>query len=138
MDKYSVYSDDKLIFELYPYSDVHQHVKVINANTIPYKVFLHLPKVVSANYAIYKFEQILPETGEVNFGYTITQDEIHPWLDLLSDVLDWSIGQHMYKLSFVQKTTNETCDLYFSYRLQNNNPEKPYDYMSKYGTCYTA
>lgn len=132
MDKCMVYSEDKLVFELYPYSEVHQHVKTINSNTLPYKVLVHLPKVIDTNYVLYQITQILPDTGDVNFEYCVDKKPNHPWLDILSELIDWSIGQHIYKMSFIQRYNNQTCDLYFSYRLQDDHPPKPYDYMSKY------
>ena len=51
------------------------------------------------------------------------------WYRFLSRMLDMETGYHNYRLTFRNKTTHDTCLLYFAYTIQNNDPEKPYIYM---------
>lgn len=132
MDKYSTYADGNLVLELGDYSYVQTCVKIINTHTIPNKVVVKVPKLLSSNYVLYEVKQILPDTGEVDFSFCIEKKSGHPWMDIIPEFFDWTIGQHMYKFSFVNIYTNETCSAYLTYRSQQDNPERPYAYMDKY------
>ena len=47
-----------------------------------------------------------------------------PWHNLNTEM-----GYHTYRMQFVNIYTNDILLLFFGYRIQDNNPEKPYYYM---------
>lgn len=51
------------------------------------------------------------------------------WIDVPVTSLDLSIGYHLYTVQLVNIHTNDIANLYFSYTIQNDEPEKPYLYL---------
>ena len=51
------------------------------------------------------------------------------WIDIPVTSLDLGIGYHLYTVQLVNIHTNDIANLYFSYTIQNNEPEKPYLYL---------
>lgn len=57
-------------------------------------------------------------------------DGIHPWVDIPWKNLDKTSGQHVYKVSFMNERQCRYVSTYFSYVIQDNDPYKPYIYIS--------
>lgn len=51
------------------------------------------------------------------------------WIDIPSEHLNLTAGYHLYKIVFYDNIINVDCTMYFAYNIQDDNPEKPYDYM---------
>lgn len=51
------------------------------------------------------------------------------WIDVPVTSLDLSIGYHLYTVQLVNIHTNDIANLYFSYTIQNDEPEKHYLYL---------
>lgn len=51
------------------------------------------------------------------------------WIDVPVTSLDLSIGYHLYTVQLVNIHTNDIANLYFSYTIQNDEPEKFYLYL---------
>lgn len=51
------------------------------------------------------------------------------WIDVPVTSLDLSIGYHLYTVQLVNIHTNDIANLYFSYTIQNDEPEKTYLYL---------
>ena len=51
------------------------------------------------------------------------------WIDVPVTSLDLSTGYHLYTVQLVNIHTNDIANLYFSYTIQNDEPEKPYLYL---------
>ena len=51
------------------------------------------------------------------------------WIDVPVTSLDLNIGYHLYTVQLVNIHTNDIANLYFSYTIQNDEPEKPYLYL---------
>ena len=51
------------------------------------------------------------------------------WIDVPVTSLDLNIGYHLYTVQLVNIHTNDIANLYFSYTIQNDEPEKSYLYL---------
>lgn len=73
----------------------------------------------------------LDAAEDIDFADKATRDENRPWIDIDSSILDTTTGQHTYRMTFqhLGDKLNSTC--WFSYIIQDNNPEKPYIYMDR-------
>ena len=54
-----------------------------------------------------------------------------PWIDVLTSSLDTSIGNHTYVFKFNNNLVNSEVNLYVSYNIRYNDPDKPYIYMKR-------
>lgn len=77
--------------------------------------------------------EILDMTTEkpVDFRDFVLRDEHRPWIDIESKILDTTAGQHIYRMTFAKEDSRLNATCWFSYIIQDNNPEKPYIYMSR-------
>lgn len=53
------------------------------------------------------------------------------WIDIPFDCLNLDIGLHDYTIEFVNIITGDTYYQYFCYRIQSDNPYKPYVYIDR-------
>ena len=67
----------------------------------------------------------------IDFGDYVTRDENRPWIDIETKILDVTAGQHIYRLTFQKEGLKLNATCWFSYIIQDNNPEKPYIYMKR-------
>lgn len=82
---------------------------------------------------------ILQDLREVNFEessgsesqYNIVEIVSASWIRIHYSKLDLTTGMHVYKLSFNDPVFDEMLNLYFSYTIQNDSPDKPYIYMNR-------
>lgn len=68
---------------------------------------------------------------DIEFSDYVTRDEHRPWVDIPKTILDTSIGQHVYRMTFQKPECKLKATCWFSYIIQDNNPEKPYIYMNR-------
>jgi hypothetical protein len=73
----------------------------------------------------------LNSSEEVDFTDFVTRDENRPWIDIQSSILDTAAGQHTYRMAFAKEGVKLTATCWFSYIIQDNNPEKRYIYMDR-------
>lgn len=82
---------------------------------------------------------ILQDLREVNFEessgsesqYNIVEIVSASWIRIHYSKLDLTTGMHVYKLLFNDPVFDEMLNLYFSYTIQNDSPDKPYIYMNR-------
>ena len=113
------------------YAQIPCNTPVINKNTLEYYIWIGLPKSISSHIEIFEIYELLPTNEEVDWVRFIIRENCRPWLKIESAFLDTSVGQHLYKLSFVDTMTNDIISLYISYIIQDDNPDKPYIYMDR-------
>lgn len=105
--------------------------KVIARDQLQHSILLHVPDNVPVKYvSVYNIAQISPKYGKMFIKGPILIN-YRPWIELNCKDLDSSIGYHVYKLQFIVHRTMDVFDCYFSYTVQDNNPEKPYLYMNR-------
>ncbi|MBO4542802.1 MAG: hypothetical protein J5725_06415 [Bacteroidales bacterium] len=73
----------------------------------------------------------LNTSEDLDFADKTTRDEQKPWIDIDSTILDTTAGQHTYRMTFSKEGVNLKATCWFSYTIQDNNPEKPYIYMER-------
>ena len=67
----------------------------------------------------------------LDYEQYVTRDEHKPWIDIRTTLLDLSVGQHVYKLSFTKLGIDLPAICWFSYIIQDNHLDKPYIYMDR-------
>lgn len=75
----------------------------------------------------------LESNKDIDFEDYVEQIPYRPWVDFKRSVLDTHIGQHVYRMDFARDGLNFGATCWFSYIIQDNNPEKPYVYMKRDG-----
>lgn len=94
-------------------------------------VFVKLPDDALLDNKITSISEIsytLPdETNEPEFECMCNR----PWLKIKFNTLNTDIGMHIYRISLFNNYTEDSGSLYFSYQIQNSNPDKPYIYMNR-------
>lgn len=73
----------------------------------------------------------LNASEEVDYIDQVTRDEHKPWIDISSSILDITAGQHTYRMTFQGSGFRLKATCWFSYIIQDNNPDKPYIYMNR-------
>ena len=73
----------------------------------------------------------LNASEDVDFADKTTREEHKPWVDIDSTILDLTVGQHTYRMTFAKPDCKLKATCWFSYIIQDNNPEKPYIYMKR-------
>lgn len=113
------------------YDEISRNTQLINKDQFPYWLWIQLPKCVLRDYELYQVDEFFPHTGECDWLDSIEREAGRPWLRIAQKMLNLAAGKHVYKLSFVNRYTNDTVDYYFSYILQDSCPEQPYIYMNR-------
>ncbi len=73
----------------------------------------------------------LNASESLDYSDYVTRDENRPWIDIQSSILDVTAGQHTYRMTFNRLGEKLSATCWFSYIIQDNNPEKPYIYMDR-------
>ena len=103
--------------------------KVIHIGDVDYYVYINIPIEIAAECKLFQLESISPKVKLHPLNIGICAPDQRLWVQINTNVLDMEEGLHLYKLSYVNKYTNDVIGLYFGYIVQNDNPEKPYIYM---------
>lgn len=117
-------------FNLYTFNLVYANVPLINTNSIDYYFWFKLPTHLS-NSKLIQIDCISNNTFNIPFGCNKVVKENKLWLKVKYDLFDLNIGQHTYKFSFMNYNTRDVESYYFSYRIQSDNPNKPYIYVHR-------
>lgn len=119
------------ILEACIYKELPKHTKVWNRNTLEYHTWIHLPIELCRSHELFQLDEISKVVTEVDFKDKIKRECNKPWYDIITDLLNTDAGQHIYKMSFINRLTDDISCLYFSYIIQDDNPDKPYIYMDR-------
>jgi len=90
---------------------------------------IKLPSYIIRDYSLSSIKANTNQTDVEDIAQYAKFIPYRKWIDIESSYLDLTIGYHMYQISFVSKLTGDIVYLYFAYRIQSNNPDKPYYYM---------
>lgn len=105
---------------------------VINPKMFEYFTWIKLPSLFGSGFSLFEFVEIEPRVDNmIDFYKFVQQDKGHPWIRVITKILDTSIGYHLYRMSFIQSHTNDVASLYFTYTIQDDSPCKPYIYMER-------
>lgn len=112
---------DKLIY----------NTPIFNQSTVEYFLWVKLPSDIIKDCELYQVDECQPNNREVNWLNSIERDHNKPWLKITFRIFSNHVGMHIYKLSFINRYTNDVVPLYIAYIIQDDNPDKPYVYMRK-------
>lgn len=119
----------KFYLEAGEYSDLALVCPVVNKASFGYHTLVHVPMYPDDSSTLYQVDQINPATGELSMAGNFEKEFCKPWVKFLTSALDLRPGQHIYKMSFIDKVTQDTSHVFFNYILQDDCPDKPYVYM---------
>lgn len=123
----------EVVMNLCIYKDISKYTQVFNKNALEYITWINIPTELCHIHRLFQVDQILPNTGELDIS-SMEQQCHKPWIKVPTDALDTSIGQHIYKMSFINTSSNDILSMYFSYIIQSDNPDTPYIYMDRDNT----
>lgn len=114
------------------HDDIAKNNKVFNLSELDYFLYVQLEPPLSSKWYLYRVEEKLKDGSlrGVIFPDTVRK-ESPTWLKLTTTLINKEIGLHIYKLTFVDTETDVLTSLWFSYTIQNDNPDKPYVYMER-------
>lgn len=117
--------------------DIAKYRKVFNLDELEYYMYVKLDPPLSNEYFLNSVEEKLEDgtLREIAHFRDVVQRESPTWLKIKTDFMDKRIGLHVYKLTFADTVTNVVSSLWFSYRIQSDNPDKPYVYMERENVC---
>jgi hypothetical protein len=113
------------VFSIYNYSDAQTHQKTLNKNQLENYTWIRLPDPQSLYLSLLDFRELNTDT---NIADTVTMETGHPWIRVETSNLNTECGYHSYKLKFTDSRLNDDVSYYFSYTIQDDNPDKPYIY----------
>ena len=111
-------------------SDLPVNTKIYNIADFSEIVCVKLPAQMPRNMELTEIYN-LDTQEDLDFADQTTRDEHRPWIDINSSILDTSIGQHTYRMTFQNLGCKLKATCWFSYIIQDNHPEKPYIYMKR-------
>ena len=114
------------------YDDIHMNTKILNNSVIGSTLIIHLPfESNSHELEIFDIVEISGHSTEsIDISGHVNRTCGRPWIDIDTCILNLMIGQHIYRCSFINIHNHNIENIYFSYIVQDDNPEKPYVYMS--------
>ena len=110
--------------------DLSRHSHVFNIRNFADTICVKLPDDFPRDFEMVGLYN-LETDKDIDFEDYVEQIIYKPWVDFKKSVLDTSIGQHTYRMDFLKKGFNIGATCWFSYIIQDNNPEKPYVYMKR-------
>ena len=111
-------------------SDLPLNTKIYNSKDFSEIVCIKLPPQMPRDMDLTEIYN-LNASEDVDFADQVTRDEHRPWIDISSTILDQTPGQHIYRMTFQKEDCKLKANCWFSYIIQENNPEKPYIYMDR-------
>lgn len=116
-----------IVLQADTYDNVFKSVQILNKNSLEHYLYISIPPELKDNTRIYNIEDV---TSKKYLDVRLFEHMCNRiWIRVVSDILDTSAGQHLYRMRLVNTLTNDTYSLYFVYRIQDDDPEKPYIYM---------
>lgn len=123
--------DKVMSLEACHYEDLVKNCKVFNSDTCEYHLWIHLnPEEVRDAYFVGASE-IGPDADNSRIFPDTFKRESISWIRVNKNYIGTTPGKHTVKLAFVDRFTDTDFNLYISFYMQVDNPEKPYVYMKE-------
>ena len=133
---FSKYTYPVFMLEATTHDEASINNKLFSTSQIEHFLYVKIPAEVTKRFGLYQVSEIR-DTAEVLSDENLWEhDPNRVWYRFRSDKLNMTAGYHQYRLSFVNLFTNETCELFMSYTIQDNSPDKPYYYMENANRSY--
>ena len=111
-------------------SEIPLNTKIYNSKDFSEIVCVKLPPQMPRDMELSEIYN-LETSKELDFADFVERDEQRPWIDIQATILDTTAGQHVYRMTFQKPDCKLKATCWFSYIIQDNNPEKPYIYMNR-------
>lgn len=125
---------DHFIVKAVSYDDLSSNRRVINKSCISKILHVELPtEIVSHGYILDEISCI-DDSSSIEYLNTQSLGKPvlnHPWIDIGIGNINIDSGAHTYRIQFLNSKDNDIIFLYFSYIVQDDNPDKPYIYMNR-------
>lgn len=124
--------------EAVPYEVLNANTKILNPSHMDFMLHIHVPDQFMREHALLQIDELCysePDSVKGRKDSRLIDTELvqhelgRPWFDIAFDSLRQEVGLHIYRMSFVNTVTEDTVALYFGYKIQDDNPDKPYNYM---------
>lgn len=111
------------------YEGLHSDIRTLSICTNAGPV-LHilLNKRFAINHRLVRIFESSIKSDVARYDYN---DQYPLWVDIPLDCIDLDIGLHDYVIELVNIVTSDTIYQYFSYRIQSDDTDKSYVYMSR-------
>lgn len=124
--------NDSHLYELRPYHDALSHSKIINKESLEFYTWIRIPNELCNRLSLYGVKVYDTSVWkDIDFSDMVFRENHRPWIRILTSKLDTSVGSHMYKFAFVDIDLDDYVSLYFAYKIQDDNPNKPYIYINR-------
>lgn len=118
--------------QLCRYVDISKYHKVYSLYDVPFYWYIKIPDELNERVSfvgIYEFGTGLEPIPDIqNF---VCRECKRPWLRIRSERLKTDIGLHVYRIDLIDIHTDDLINMYISYTIQSDDPEKPYVYMDR-------
>lgn len=122
-------------FDLYSYYDALSNSIVLNKSNLESYIWFKIPdNIQKRSMSLYQITDFNAENGPADIGFTtetVMREHHRPWIRVNSDILNLKVGFHVLRFHFVDISWDDSASLYFSYTIQDDNPQKSYVYMSR-------
>jgi hypothetical protein len=108
---------------------------VINSDEFEYYLWIHVPSYVGRDFELYQLEEMSEPPACLCINSCCYHESRRPWYRITSAYLSKLPGLHVYRMSFVNRYTDDVISLFFGYVIQSDSPDKPYIYMDHSGKC---
>lgn len=112
------------------YDKIASNTSVLNLDEMSYYMWIYTDPDVTSDCYFYEAAELDKENGPIIFADTFEQKG-PSWIQVKTDFLDKEVGLHIYRLTFVDRITDDVFNLFFAYIIQDDNPDKPYVYMNR-------
>ena len=116
------------------YDQLSKHTPVFNLNQFEYFLYVYLSPDSCKGLQLFQLDEITKCSRELPVVGNVVREN-NCWLKINSNILNKKSGQHLYKLHLIDTVSHEISYLFFSYIIQDDNPDKPYIYMTDACSC---
>ena len=119
-------------FRLYDsYDEAISHAQMLNKRDLFDTFCFEVPHQLTHSLSLVSIRE--STSDETIDGSTEGVDDKYPfpWIDINTSILNQEIGNHVYVFRFMNNLVNHTLDLYASYNIRFNDPDKPYIYIER-------
>lgn len=114
------------------HKDLPSSTRVFSIYDIEYFLWVKVAPNIAKHFSLYQIDEVgLNPKMNLDLSEMCHHDTMNIWFKLTSSYLNRNAGQHVYRMHFVHKKDGHTISLFFSYVVQTEYLERPYDYMKK-------
>ena len=126
----SAYSRFSNVLESGSWDHLSVNLQVYDIANLDTILWIHIPNDLSLSHQITDIAQKVGSKYEsIDLTDGVDRTGQYPWVSIDCDKLDMNVGQHIYRITLINTVSLNKIYLYFTYIVQDDDPEKPYIYM---------